>query len=81
MRKLQSIATLSKKRSQGYGKVLRWQIEKVDAIVYWHEGRLLKNFPVDAPVPRFPDDIIYDMYEAGWTPPYWLETLFKRCLL
>lgn len=78
---LQSVATLSKKRSQGYGKVLRWYIEKVDAIVYWHEGRLLKHFPVDAPVPSLPNDVIFDMYEAGWTPPYWLETLFKRCFV
>ena len=51
---LLGIATLSKKRSQGYGKVLKWHIEKVDDFPYSHERRLIKPFPVSSPVPKFP---------------------------
>ena len=75
------IATLSKKRSQGYGKVIKWHIEKIDDFPYYHEAQLIKPFPVGSPIPKFPDGVIYNLYESGWTPPYWLETIFKTCFV
>lgn len=78
---LKNIATIGKKRSQGYGKVINWEVEQVEDFPYWHEGRLIKNFPVGSPVPKFPKGVIFDIYEAGWTPPYWLAPIFKLCFV
>lgn len=78
---LKNIATIGKKRSQGYGKIIKWNIEQIEDFPYWHDGRLIKNFPVGCPIPKFPQNIVFDMYEAPWTPPYWLATIFKVCIV
>lgn len=78
---LLGITSLGKKRSQGYGKVVKWHIRKIDDFPYSHGGRLIKPFPVDAPIPEFRESTVWNVHLSGWTPPYFLETIFKTCMV
>ena len=78
---LKSVSAIGKKRSQGYGKILNWEITEVSDFPYGHEGRLIKSFPIGSSIPELPSGTIWDMYETGWTPPYWFAPIFKTCFV
>lgn len=83
-RLLSQVRSLGKKRVQGHGIVLSWEASPVSSFSYAHDGRLIKAFPVAYPnLPKMtlPKDVDFNIYETGWTPPYWLATLFKTCLI
>ena len=78
---LKSITAIGKKTSQGYGTVKNWELQQIDGFDYTHENRFIKTFPCAYPnKPELKPGIVFSMYETAWTPPYWLPTLFQRCI-
>ena len=76
------IQAVGKKRTQGYGRIRSFRIQAIDEISYTHDGKLIKTFPLAyEDKPDLAEDVIFSCYETGWTPPYWLETLFKPCVV
>ena len=81
-RLLRSIKSIGKKRTQGFGLVAKWHVTEINSFSYFHEGRFIKTFPTAYPnLPEVPPNVIFSRYEAPWTPPYWLQTLFQDCIL
>lgn len=60
---------LGKKTSQGWGRVLRWEIEPVDEdYSIWKEGKLMRGIPLyHLPKDKAPDRL----GEYGIRPSYW----------
>ena len=79
---LTRIQAIGKKRTQGFGRISRWEIKQVNGdIPYVHKNALIKAFPVHAPLPKFPPTLtFFSRYPRGWTPPYWLETTWQDCI-
>lgn len=81
-RLVSSVASLGKKRTQGHGRVLRYEFTAIAAVSYFQGRQAIKAFPIAYPQrPDVPGDVIFSIYEVGWTPPYWLETLFQTCIV
>ena len=78
---IKCIHSIGKKRTQGFGRIASWEINDTrDDYPYWHNGKMIKSFPVDGYIPKIPADIIFSRYTRGWTPPYWLETAWTTCI-
>jgi len=72
-RLLNYLPFVSKKRTQGYGRVLSWQIEEVASFE-------LKDRPI--PIQSAEDILITGSAQfMGWTPPYWHRGLWSLCTM
>ena len=79
---LKNVQAVGKKRTQGHGVVKKWEITEINSFSYFHESRYIKAFPVDFPdYPKPPAGVVWNRYETGWTPPYWLASIFKECIV
>ena len=79
---LKSITAIGKKRSQGYGIVKHWKLKQIESFAYTHQNRLIKTFPCAYPdKPALKTGVVFNIYETAWTPPYWLPTLFQKCIV
>lgn len=71
---LRSVHALGKKRSQGYGRVVRWEFEEVEHDWSWFapspEGQVLMRVLPFAET-LFENVIGYRRYFGGFAPPYW----------
>ena len=82
MQLLKTVGYLGKKRTQGFGTIANWNIQKITEIDYFHNGQFIKSFPIDYPnIPEPPSGVTFSRYEAGWTPPYWYAGLYRPCIL
>lgn len=75
-RLLRFAATVGKKRHVGFGAVDRWRIEPASEFALVRDERLTRETPLDAAIALgigLPSD---DPAPVGWTPPYWLPSLF-----
>ena len=78
---LKAITALGKKTSQGYGVIKEWRVQQVSSFGYTHAKKLIKTFPCAYPnKPELEPGAVFSIYETAWTPPYWLPTLFQRCI-
>ncbi len=81
---LRSVTSLGKKRSQGYGRVARWELEYVDGDSYWFAdsdaGRVLMR-----PLPQcgeLPSDLIGCKQDFGaCAAPYWHPERYREIML
>jgi len=66
---LPMITHLGKKTSQGWGRVMNWEIEPIEKdMSIWKEGKLMRGIPIiDLPKDFVPSRIGY----YGVRPPYW----------
>jgi hypothetical protein len=73
MRLLEGVTHLGKKRSAGYGAVVKWEIEEMEDV-----DCVQKNGILIRPVPaRFENVVIDEAPQLiGWTNPYWNPTIF-----
>lgn len=69
---------VGKKHSQGYGRVLSWEVEPINEFV-------LRDRPI--PITAYVSDSgafsplrITNLVMMGWTPPYWHKVLWRMCL-
>jgi len=71
-------AGLGKKRSQGHGQVISWEVTEIESD--WHlyrEGSLMRPIPVewvDRPCE-------FAVRQWGWRPPAWLPANSRRCAM
>ena len=78
---LGGLHSVGKKRTQGFGRVLKWQIAAVKAFDYVQDGRLIKAFPVAYPETSvLSGGAAFSRYETAWTPPYWNAVLYRECI-
>lgn len=80
---LRRIASIGNKRSQGYGRVAEWTIDRIDADWSWfgpsdHGAVLMRPLPAAGP---FPADLIGARPDfAACLPPYWHPDRFMEVL-
>ena len=71
---LRSVHAIGKKRSDGYGRVLRWEFEEVEHDWSWFApstaGKVLMRVLPFAET-LFRDVVGYRRYFGGFAPPYW----------
>jgi CRISPR type IV-associated protein Csf3 len=73
LRLLSYLPFVGKKGSQGYGRVLTWQIEESSSFE-------LKDRPI--PIQSAEDILITgSAHFMGWTPPYWHRGLWSLCTM
>lgn len=71
LRLLESVTHVGKKGSQGYGRVLGWEVEESNRFEWG-----------DRPVPvQSAEDILRsgEVFMCGWTPPYWHRGAWSMC--
>lgn len=61
------LPTVGKKGSQGYGRVLLWDAERIE------------KFELSRPVPVADPSQPFNAQIMGWTPPYWHRGLWRLC--
>lgn len=60
---------VGKKHSQGYGRVLSWDVQPINEFVLR-----------DRPIPLSGSELqIRNLTMMGWTPPYWHRALWRLC--
>jgi CRISPR type IV-associated protein Csf3 len=65
---LSTMQYVGKKHSQGYGRVLKWNVSVIPEFE-------LKN----RPIPMSQKSKIVNFVMMGWTPPYWHRALWRLC--
>lgn len=80
-RLLATVTNAGKKRAFGMGRVAEWQIAPIDKFSVWTEdGKPRRPLPA-AFVMKDTGWMPLDMSRMGWTPPYWLRTLWGMCVV
>lgn len=77
---LQDCKGIGKKRSCGYGQILRWEIQPHGEDWHlWRDGQLMRPIPLEFLPADQPID--FAILNWGWRPPAWLHTNRIRCAL
>lgn len=67
---LSTVTHLGKKTAQGWGRVIRWEIEPVDEDwSIWKDGKLMRGIPPEHAKDQVPLDLAFIHY--GIRPSYW----------
>lgn len=75
-RLLQPLSHVGKRRSSGFGEVLRWEVGP-GAFVLVRDGRLTRAMPALALPELVPGRLpVEQPAPVGWTPPQWKPSLF-----
>jgi CRISPR type IV-associated protein Csf3 len=76
---LSDVTHIGKKRSQGCGQVLQWQVEPFDQDWHlWRDGHLARPMPISILLP-IPDGA--SILEWGWRPPVFLPQNKTLCYM
>lgn len=80
-RLLNSCTHLGKKRSQGKGQILRWNVQVIDCDKsFYFEGQIMRPIPTNCVNP----DILkgtFDVMQWAFTPPYFLPENRTLCVM
>ncbi len=76
-RLLRPVSHVGKKRSTGFGEVLRWRIEPAPSFELARDGALARALPAMALPDVLPGwRVAEEPAPVGWTPPQWKPSLF-----
>lgn len=70
-RLLKLLSAVGKERARGMGKILKSEIEEIDAFSFDQEGKLSRDLPFAALEPLGYREIAGNLTLGAWTPPYW----------
>jgi CRISPR type IV-associated protein Csf3 len=77
---LESITGLGKKRSQGYGQILKWVVEPFSHDWHlWKVNTLMKAVPIEMLDPS--QKVQCTLMNWGWRPPGWLAANKSFCAM
>jgi CRISPR type IV-associated protein Csf3 len=66
---LSCVTNIGKKAAQGWGRVIRWEIESCEEdFSIWRDGELMRGIPGDD---AMADGGVYDFQHYGIRPSYW----------
>lgn len=67
---------IGKKRSQGYGEISFFNIEKYD----FDFTRIFRPIPINIIGMNLENEFNYQIKYCAWKPPYWLPDNFEQCI-
>jgi len=80
-RLLSGVTGIGKKRSHGYGQVIRWEVKEIkDDWSLVRDGQLMKPIPTEL-FPQLGLPLSHDFLQWGYKPPVWLPENKTLCVM